>query len=38
MTDLRNQSTENKGRPIRDIYDEDFIKGGHWGSNLKDKK
>lgn len=46
IIDLEKEKTtlNNKGnvhtnaRPIRDIYDEDENKGGHWGSNLSDKK
>lgn len=38
-TTLSNQSNAHpNARPIRDIYDEDENKGGHWGSNLNDKK
>ena len=38
MTKHKNDSVSSKGRPIRDIYDDDVTKGGFWGSNLKDKK
>ena len=38
ITNLKNESTNSKGRPFRDIYDEDEETGGHWGSNLIDKK
>ena len=37
-TELKNNDSTTKGRPFRDIYDDDWAKGGHWGSNLKDKK
>ena len=37
-TGIKNNNSNTKGRPFRDIYDEDWGKGGHWGSNLKDKK
>jgi hypothetical protein len=38
-TQLKNKSSVHpEGRPIRDIYDDDVNKGGHWGSNLSDKK
>ena len=37
-TKIKNESPSSKGRPIRDIYDEDINMGGFWGSNLKDKK
>ena len=38
ITNLKNEGSNSKGRPIRDIYDEDGGSGGHWGSNLIDKK
>jgi len=38
VTKHKNESTGSKGRPIRDIYDDEVTKGGFWGSNLKDKK
>lgn len=38
ITNLKNEDTNSKGRPFRDIYDEDEGTGGHWGSNLRDKK
>jgi hypothetical protein len=37
-TKIKNESPTTKGRPIRDIYDDDPNLGGFWGSNLKDKK
>lgn len=37
-TNLKNNGSSEKGRPFRDIYDEEWNRGGHWGSNLKDKK
>lgn len=38
LTNLKNEDINSKGRPFRDIYDEDGGTGGHWGSNLRDKK
>ena len=38
ITKTKNDAASSKGRPIRDIYDDDVTKGGFWGSNLKDKK
>ena len=37
-TRIKNEKPTSKGRPIRDIYDEEPDTGGYWGSNLKDKK
>ena len=38
-TEIKNNNVSHpNARPMRDIYDEEDNKGGHWGSNLSDKK